>query len=73
MIQGPHTATKPIITGGSQGLGYSIAEHLIAQGCRSLVIAARDPDRGLAARDELAQMGAHVSLFKRTWARLKRS
>ena len=54
MIQGPHTATKPIITGGSQGLGYSIAEHLIAQGCRSLVIAARDPDRGLAARDELA-------------------
>ena len=32
MIQAPHTATKPIITGGSQ-LGYSIAEHLIAQGC----------------------------------------
>ncbi|MGC6528837.1 MAG: SDR family oxidoreductase [Paracoccaceae bacterium] len=64
MIQGPHTATKPIITGGSQGLGYSIAEHLIAQGCRSLVIAARDPDRGLAARDELAQMGAHVSFIQ---------
>ena len=37
----PHSQTVAVVTGGSQGLGRAIAEALIAEGCRKLVIAGR--------------------------------
>lgn len=56
-----HAETRALITGGSQGLGYAIAEALIAEGCPALVIASRDTDQGDAAARRLSALGAEVS------------
>ena len=40
-----HKNTKCIVTGGSQGLGFAIAEMLVAKGCQDIILAARDPER----------------------------
>lgn len=60
MSGGLHTATKALVTGGSQGLGLAIALRLISEGCQHLTIAARDPEKGEAARDQLSSQGANV-------------
>jgi NAD(P)-dependent dehydrogenase (short-subunit alcohol dehydrogenase family) len=56
-----HTDTAALITGGAQGLGHAVAEALIAEGCRNLVIAGRDAKKGAAAVERLAASGADVS------------
>ncbi len=48
-----HRETVAVITGGAQGLGLSIAERLIAEGCTRLVIAGRNVARGEAAAAKL--------------------
>lgn len=55
-----HTQTRALITGGSQGLGRAIAERLIAEGCRAVVISGRDEAKGRAAAEALAASGAKV-------------
>ena len=40
-----HSRTVAVITGGAQGLGLSIAERLVAEGCRKLVISGRNGGR----------------------------
>ena len=50
-----HADTHALVIGGTQGLGLAIAERLIAQGCRNLVIASRSVERGEA---EAARIGA---------------
>ncbi len=60
MISGPHSETRALVTGGSQGLGLAIARELISQGCRSIVIAARDPEKGEAIVRTLSKSGADV-------------
>lgn len=52
-----HAETVAVITGGSQGLGLAIAERLVAEGCRRLVISGRDIAKGEAAA---AALGADV-------------
>ena len=37
-----NSSSSVIITGGTQGLGFTVAETLIAQGCRHLTIAGRN-------------------------------
>ena len=44
-----------IISGGTQGLGYAIAEALIDQGCKKLTITGRHEDKGMAAAKALSQ------------------
>lgn len=56
-----HHNTTALITGGAQGLGYAIAETLIAQGCPALTIADRNAAKGEAAAQTLAALGAEVS------------
>lgn len=56
----PHAETGALVTGGSQGLGRAVAERLIAEGCRRLVISGRDAAKGEAAARELARSGAEV-------------
>lgn len=46
-----HGDTSALIIGGTQGLGLAIAERLVAEGCRNLVIAGRDAARGRVAAD----------------------
>jgi NAD(P)-dependent dehydrogenase (short-subunit alcohol dehydrogenase family) len=47
------------ITGGSAGLGYALAELLLAEGAR-VAIFARDPDRLAAAAERLRAQGGEV-------------
>src|SRR5690606_23248648 len=58
-----HAGTAALITGGAQGLGLAVAEALVAQGCRQLVLAGRDRDKGAAAVAQLVASGAEVSFL----------
>lgn len=53
----PHSDTCALITGGAQGLGLAVAEVLIGQGCRQLVLADRNAEAGAAAAAALSQSG----------------
>lgn len=53
-----HSGTVAIITGGGQGLGLAIAQRLVAEGCRKLVISGRDVTKGEAAAEGLRASGA---------------
>ena len=55
-----HSATVAVIAGGTQGLGLAIAERLIADGCRQMVISGREVLRGEDAAAQLRQTGADV-------------
>lgn len=48
-----HANTVAVITGGSQGLGYAIAERLLAEGCRKIVLAGRGVAKGEEAAKRL--------------------
>ncbi|HET6158690.1 MAG TPA: SDR family oxidoreductase [Dongiaceae bacterium] len=50
--------TKAIITGGAQGIGFAIARQLVAEGCRSIVLAGRTPEKGARAVEQLESLGA---------------
>ena len=50
--------TSALISGGTQGLGFAVAECLIRQGCRQLTITGRNSERGKAAAAALAATGA---------------
>jgi len=49
-----------LVTGGSQGLGYAVAELLIARGASGVMIVGRDPAKGEAAAASLAVPGCRV-------------
>lgn len=55
-----HRETVAVITGGHQGLGLAIAEALIADGCRRMVIAGRNVTKGEDAAARLRDSGADV-------------
>lgn len=55
-----HSDTAALITGGTQGLGLAVARQLIAEGCRKVVLAARDPAKGEAAAEGLRAEGAEA-------------
>jgi len=59
----PHSNTTALITGGSQGLGLAVAERLIAEGCRKLVISSRDEGKGLAAAKALSHGGVQADFI----------
>lgn len=56
----PHGASIAVVTGGAQGLGRAVAQELIAEGCRKLVIAGRGAEAGKQAAAELSELGADV-------------
>ncbi len=60
----PHAEGVAVITGGAQGLGRAIAERLIADGCRRIVIAARSGEQGRAAAAELSALGSDVRFIR---------
>ncbi len=60
MTAGVHAGTRALVTGGSQGIGLAIARRLVTEGCRNIVIASRDPDKGRDAAIALAELGAEA-------------
>lgn len=50
--------TKAIVTGGAQGIGFAIARQLAAEGCKSIALAGRTPEKGAKAVDQLKALGA---------------
>jgi NAD(P)-dependent dehydrogenase (short-subunit alcohol dehydrogenase family) len=64
MVAIPHGEMVAVVTGGAQGLGRAIAERLIADGCRRIVIAARSETAGQAAADKLSATGADVRFLR---------
>jgi NAD(P)-dependent dehydrogenase (short-subunit alcohol dehydrogenase family) len=57
-----HRQTHALIIGGTQGLGRAIAERLVAEGCRHLVISGRDATKGQAAADQIGATFRPVDL-----------
>lgn len=55
-----HAETFALVTGGTQGLGYAVAEELIAQGCRKLVITTQGANLASDAVAALSAKGAEV-------------
>lgn len=53
-----HRDTVAVITGGAQGLGFAIAERLVAEGCTRIVIAGRSAAKGKVAVETLRAQGA---------------
>jgi len=43
-----------LITGGSQGLGYAVAQRLVSEGAAGLMLVGRDPVKGVAAAASLS-------------------
>lgn len=58
-----HSRTAALIIGGTQGLGLAIAERLLADGCRRIVVSGRDVARGEAAATALRASGADVAFI----------
>lgn len=56
-----HGDTSAVITGGAQGAGLAIARQLVVEGCRKVMLAGRDREKGEKAVAELAAMGADVA------------
>jgi NAD(P)-dependent dehydrogenase (short-subunit alcohol dehydrogenase family) len=55
-----HASTAAVVTGGAQGVGHAIASRLVAEGCRRLVLAGRDADKGARAAEGFAAQGCTV-------------
>lgn len=49
-----------VVTGGTQGLGETIARLLVARGAAGIVVTGRNAERGQAVRAELAAAGAQA-------------
>ncbi|MDA3948394.1 MAG: SDR family oxidoreductase [Spirochaeta sp.] len=58
-----HTDTRAAITGGTQGLGFAVAQKLLLEGAQAVAICGRNGKRGSRAVDELRAYG--ISLPER--------
>jgi NAD(P)-dependent dehydrogenase (short-subunit alcohol dehydrogenase family) len=52
--------TRAIITGGAQGIGFAVAEQLVAEGCKALVLVGRSKEKGAEAVVTLEKRGAEA-------------
>ena len=58
-----------LITGGSQGLGYAVAQRLIAEGAARLLLVGRDPVKGVAAAASLSSLDCRAEFLAADLAR----
>jgi NAD(P)-dependent dehydrogenase (short-subunit alcohol dehydrogenase family) len=59
-MESRNAATRAIVTGGGQGIGFAIAKRLVAEGCRKLVLVGRSEEKGRKAVAGLSTSGADV-------------
>ena len=60
MIQNQNALSKAIVTGGAQGIGFAIANQLVAEGCKSIALIGRDKEKGAKAVAKLEKAGAEA-------------
>jgi NAD(P)-dependent dehydrogenase (short-subunit alcohol dehydrogenase family) len=59
-LENRNAATRAIITGGAQGIGFAIAEALADEGCKALALVGRDKAKGERAVAALSKNGVEV-------------
>ncbi|MEM1317444.1 MAG: SDR family oxidoreductase [Pseudomonadota bacterium] len=59
-----NTSTTALIAGGSQGLGFAVAEQLAAEGCTRIVIGARGEEKGEKATAGLRERGVDAIFIR---------
>ena len=59
-----NNSNNVIVTGGTQGLGFSVAEELISNGCKHLLLLGRNSEKGLRASEKLNINGVNC-IFKK--------
>lgn len=52
-----------VVTGGSRGIGFAIAEKLAKEGANVAILCAGNKDKGNMAKDELLKYGTKVELY----------
>ena len=52
-----------LITGGTQGLGFEIANKLIENGCNEIIIAGRNEKKGTQAEQKLLKKNESIASF----------
>ncbi len=57
-------ATRAIVTGGAQGIGFAVAKQLVAEGCKALALVGRSGEKGAAAVAELERLGAEALFIR---------
>jgi NAD(P)-dependent dehydrogenase (short-subunit alcohol dehydrogenase family) len=55
-----NAGTRAIVTGGAQGIGFAVAQQLVAEGCKALVLVGRSPEKGALAVAALEKLGAEA-------------
>jgi len=55
-----NAGTRAIITGGAQGIGFAVAEQLVAEGCKALVLIGRSRQKGAEAVSAIQKRGAEA-------------
>lgn len=65
-----HKDTVAIITGGAQGLGLAIAQALLADGCRQIILSGRNVTKGEEAAAALRESGADVRFLPADMAKV---
>ena len=62
-VSGAFGGGVALITGGSQGLGYAVAERLISEGAAGLLLVGRDPVKGVAAAASLSSLDCRAEFL----------
>ncbi|KRB30922.1 short-chain dehydrogenase [Mesorhizobium sp. Root695] len=64
VISRRNSTVRAIVTGGTQGVGFAIAQRLACEGAPALVIAGRDATRGAAAAMALSELGTQCRFVR---------
>ena len=55
-----NSATRAVVTGGAQGVGFAIATRLVEEGCKAVVLVGRAEEKGKKAVAEIEKLGAEA-------------
>lgn len=55
-----NSGTRALVTGGAQGIGFAVAERLVAEGARAIALVGRTEEKGRRAVEQLQAKGAEA-------------
>lgn len=59
-----NNGTRALITGGAQGIGFAVAERLVAEGAKAIALVGRTEEKGHMAVEQLKSKGAEALFIK---------